>query len=132
MPEDRLTGRADVLVIGGGMAGSALAANLAGAGRSVVILEAESHVGYHATGRSAAVFSQTYGGPVVRALSAASRSFFLQPPAGFADQPLVRRRGQLHVADAAGEERLEDLAQQTDIAAVTCRLSPGDALDLAP
>jgi D-arginine dehydrogenase len=132
MREAAPAGSADVVVIGGGMAGSSLGASLAAAGRSVVILEAESHVGFHATGRSAAVFSQTYGGPVVRALSAASRSFFHEPPAGFTDQPLISRRGQLHVADAEGMEKLETLARQTDIAAVTRRLSRGEALGLAP
>ena len=132
MPDDPLDRAADVLIIGGGMAGGALAANLAGAGRSVVIVETESHVGYHATGRSAAVFSQTYGGSVVRALSTASRAFFFDPPAGFADQPLVRPRGQLHVADAASEANLDAFAGQADIAAVTRRLSASAVRDLSP
>lgn len=132
MPNDPPNQVVDVLIVGGGMAGSALAANLAGAGRSVVVVEAESHVGYHATGRSAAVFSETYGGRVVRALSAASRGFFLTPPAGFAEQPLVSPRGQLHVADAASMTKLEDLAREPDIAAVTQHLSASAVLDLAP
>ena len=132
MTDVRLEQTVDVLIVGGGMAGSALASSLAGGGRSVVIVEAESHAGYHATGRSAAVFSQTYGGPVIRALSTASRRFFDEPPAGFADQPLVMPRGQLHVADAASEGRLEDLARNGDIAAVTRRLSTRAVLELVP
>lgn len=132
MTDSPMTQAVDVLIVGGGMAGSALAASLADTGRSVVIVEAESHVGYHATGRSAAIFSQTYGGPVVRALSTASRSFFFAPPTGFADEPLVTPRGELHVADAAGEARLEDHARQADIAAVTRRLSASAVMELAP
>jgi len=132
MPEGSLDQAVDILVIGAGMAGSSLAANIAGGGRSVMVVEAEGHVGYHATGRSAAVFSETYGGPVIRALSAASRDFFLDPPAGFADHPLVSPRGQLHVADAASEAKLDDFARSPDIAAVTRRLSASAVGELAP
>jgi D-arginine dehydrogenase len=132
MPDDDPARAVDILIVGGGMAGSALAANLAAAGMSVLIVEAESQVGYHSTGRSAAVFSQTYGGPIVRSLSTASRGFFFDPPAGFADQPLVRPRGQLHVADATSEASLEAFADQADIAAVTRRLSSRETADLVP
>ena len=40
------------------------------------------------TGRSAAMFMESYGPPAVRALTRASRAFYEQPPAGFADVPL--------------------------------------------
>ena len=51
-------GTADFLVIGAGMAGASAAAHLAELGR-VILLERESQPGYHSTGRSAALFSET-------------------------------------------------------------------------
>ena len=77
----------DFLIIGAGMAGASAAYELTGpegaAGASVVVLEREEFPGYHTTGRSAAVYTASYGHPVIRALSAASRPFFDAPPAGF-------------------------------------------------
>lgn len=61
----------DVAVIGAGIAGAGLAAALAPHAR-VVILEAEAQPGYHATGRSAAFWAETYGGPFVQPLTTAS------------------------------------------------------------
>ncbi|RYH08510.1 FAD-binding oxidoreductase [Tropicimonas sp. IMCC6043] len=61
----------DFLVIGGGIAGVSAAAELAAHG-SVVVLETEAALGYHASGRSAAMFLEGYGNRVVRALNAAS------------------------------------------------------------
>ena len=51
---------ADVIVIGAGMAGASAAAHLAESAR-VTLLEGEDQPGYHSTGRSAALFSETYG-----------------------------------------------------------------------
>jgi D-arginine dehydrogenase len=65
----------DVAVVGAGIAGVSVAGELA-ADRSVVLLEQENQPAYHTTGRSAAMFLQSYGGPAVRALSAASRPVF--------------------------------------------------------
>ena len=48
----------------------------------VLLLERESQPGYHTTGRSAALFTETYGNAVMRALTRASRSFLLRPPPG--------------------------------------------------
>ena len=62
----------DVAIVGAGMAGTSLAAALAGR-RSVALLEAEDRPGHHATGRSAAFWTESYGGPAVRPLTAASR-----------------------------------------------------------
>lgn len=92
-----MTERADVLVVGAGIAGSALAFELA-AHAAVVLLERETQPGYHSTGRSAAMLTETYGTTVVRALAQASRPFLERPPEGFAAQPLLEPRGMLHVA----------------------------------
>ena len=56
----------DVIVIGAGIAGASVAAELA-LHRSVLILEAEDSPGYHTSGRSAATFIENYGAPAVRA-----------------------------------------------------------------
>jgi D-arginine dehydrogenase len=69
----------DALVIGGGMAGVSIAYELA-ADRRVGLLDMEGTLAYHTTGRSAAMFLETYGGPVVRALARASRAFLTDPP----------------------------------------------------
>lgn len=45
----------DIAVIGAGIAGASVAAELSGAGIRTVLLEQESQPGYHTTGRSAAV-----------------------------------------------------------------------------
>ena len=82
----------DVLIIGAGIAGASLAWRLSRAGRSVLLLEREAQPGTHSTGRSAAMFMESYGPPGVRALTRASRAFYLNPPAGFADQPLLHPR----------------------------------------
>ncbi|TXC72691.1 FAD-binding oxidoreductase [Sphingomonas ginsenosidivorax] len=61
----------DVAIVGAGMAGASLAAAIGPSAR-VVLLEAESAPGYHATGRSAAFWSETYGGPGIQPLTTAS------------------------------------------------------------
>jgi len=89
--------RIEVLVIGAGIAGVSLASELARRHR-VTMVEAESAIGYHATGRSAAMYLAGYGNDVVRALTRASRPFLDGPPAGFADGPLLSPRGLLTIA----------------------------------
>ena len=86
----------DVLIVGGGIAGASLGAEIAGELR-VGIVEAEAHCGMHATGRSAAFWLESYGGPQVALLSAASREFLLNPPADFSDVGFLRERGDVHI-----------------------------------
>jgi glycine/D-amino acid oxidase-like deaminating enzyme len=62
----------DFLVIGGGIAGTSAGARLSELG-SVLLLEAEDALAYHASGRSAALFEANYGHPVTVALNKASR-----------------------------------------------------------
>lgn len=76
------------------MAGASLAYALSASLR-VVVLEMEAQPGYHATGRSAALYSAIYGNAAVRALTRASRDFLDTPPSGFAEQPLLTPRGVL-------------------------------------
>ena len=105
----RSTGeQADYLVIGAGIAGASVAAELASTGR-VILLERESQPGYHTTGRSAALFSQVYGPKQIRALSRASSRLYYNPPPGFTDHQLLRRRpvamvGRSDQADAVHAE----------------------------
>jgi len=83
----------DYLIVGAGMAGASLAAGLAGQGR-VLLLEAEEHPGYHATGRSAAFWTESYGGEAVVPLTLASGPFLKA-------HGLLRPRGALTVGTAA-------------------------------
>jgi D-arginine dehydrogenase len=106
----------DIVVIGAGMAGAAVAAHLSEHAR-VRLLEMEAQPGYHSTGRSAAVFYEAYGNEQVRALTRASRSFLYSPPAEFCAAQLVKPRGILLVARHGQESalrRLLDSAAATD------------------
>ncbi|MEH1102466.1 NAD(P)/FAD-dependent oxidoreductase [Micromonospora sp. CPCC 205561] len=96
----------DYLVIGGGIAGASAGHQL-GAYGSVVLAEMEGVPGQHSTGRSAAVFSEYYGGPAVRALTRASRAFLNTPPPGFAEHPLLTPRRALALCPPGGEDAFE-------------------------
>ncbi|MGL6044153.1 MAG: NAD(P)/FAD-dependent oxidoreductase, partial [Sandaracinobacteroides sp.] len=92
----------DILIVGAGIAGASLAYALleAAPGLKLALLEAESQPGYHTTGRSAAFYAETYGGPTVRPLTTASRGFFDCPPPGFSDTAILAPRGALHIRHA--------------------------------
>lgn len=101
--------QSDFAVIGAGIAGASVAYRLALRGASVLVLEREQQPGFHATGRSAAMFIESYGTDQVRALTRASRAFYERPPAGFCAHELLVERGVLYVG-AHGQERLLDEA----------------------
>jgi D-arginine dehydrogenase len=96
---------ADVIVVGGGIAGASAAAEIAADGARVLLLEMESQPGYHTTSRSAAMYEPSEGVAVVRALTRASFPFFATPPDGFTDVPLLAPRGVLMFA-YDGQEKL--------------------------
>jgi D-arginine dehydrogenase len=121
----------DVVVIGAGMAGASAAAEIA-RNRRVVLLERESQPGYHSTGRSAALFSETYGNAIVRALSRASREFLYTPPAGFVEHPLVRTRGSLHIARKDQLSALNAFFALPDVAANARRVDADEAKKICP
>jgi D-arginine dehydrogenase len=69
------------------------------------VLEREAQPGYHSTGRSAALFMESYGPEQVRALTRASLGFFGNPPQGFCDHALLSPRGAFMFA-GPGQEAL--------------------------
>lgn len=122
----------DFLVIGAGIAGASTAYFLAPYGQ-VVLLERESQPGYHSTGRSAALFSETYGGEQVRILSRASRPFFEQPPAGFTDAPILTPRGALMVGTPDDAQRVDqELVAMQRLAPDVRRLESSQAIAAVP
>ncbi|MDP3908083.1 FAD-binding oxidoreductase [Novosphingobium sp.] len=124
--------RHDFAVIGAGIAGASLAAGLAAHG-SVALLEAEAQPGYHSTGRSAAFWTESYGGPGVQPLTTASGPFLREH--GFLTQ-----RGALTLARARELAELDDFiatyralgvrVERLDRAALELRL-PGLQADWA-
>lgn len=103
----------DVAIIGAGIAGTSLAAELAPHCR-VALIEAEETPGYHSTGRSAANWHETLGGPLVQPLTKFSRIFL-------SDNGFLRPRLTIEVADADGLPQLDKL--EADFAGTSARLT---------
>lgn len=107
----------DIAIVGAGMAGASLAAAIGSRAR-VAILEAEDAPGYHATGRSAAFWSETYGGPDIQPLTTASGPFL---EADGHLSPL----GSIHVGRAADEAAIDAfLAAFADSDVILDRIDP--------
>ncbi|KAG0771202.1 hypothetical protein G6F22_016689 [Rhizopus arrhizus] len=98
----------DFAVVGAGIAGASVAYRLS-ATASVAVLERESQPGYHSTGRSAAMFMETYGTTQIKALTRASRAFYEQPPQGFSEHPLLSPRGVLYIATPEQKDLLQEV-----------------------
>jgi D-arginine dehydrogenase len=101
---------ADAIVVGAGIAGASVAYFMAPQAR-VIVLEREPHPGMHSTGRSAAMFMESYGSPQVRALTRASRAFLERPPSGFAASPILHPRGALYVGRAEQAAEVDALLE---------------------
>lgn len=122
---------ADYIVIGAGIAGASVAFELS-KHASVIVLEGEAQPGFHATGRSAALFSEIYGNETVRALSRASREFLVSPPTGFVEHPLLKPRGSLYLANDAECAIFDQLQAAPDVQRLTRSLTPAQAQQLVP
>ncbi|MES3048427.1 MULTISPECIES: NAD(P)/FAD-dependent oxidoreductase [Sphingomonas] len=116
-----VTGVYDVAIVGAGMAGTSLAAAIGSQAR-VLVLEAEDTPGYHATGRSAAFWSETYGGPGIQPLTTASGPSLR---AGGYLAPL----GSLHIGRAEDESAMDAfLAEFADSDVRLDRVDPADSV----
>ena len=123
---------ADFIVIGGGIAGASVAYWLASYAQ-VVVLEREPQPGYHSTGRSAALFIETYGPEQVRILTRASRPFFENPGLGFAAHPLLTPRGTLFVATTEQERQLKEYWEEVrGSSTVTRQLDRAETCSMVP
>lgn len=122
----------DYIIVGAGIAGASLAYRLP-KDKTAIILEQESQPGYHSTGRSAAVFIETYGTPTIRALTVASNDFFTNPPEGFTEEKILTPRGVLYIATEEQKQQLEQSydefkSQGLDVSKLTAQ----QAYDMAP
>jgi D-arginine dehydrogenase len=110
----------DFLIIGGGVGGTSAGAALSKLG-TVTLLEAETNLAYHASGRSAALFEENYGQPSTVALNAASRAYHVS-------NDLLTPRGLMVVGTADSIDAFD--ADQTAMHLKT--LSPTEAKAMVP
>ena len=103
----------DFAIIGAGIAGASVASEIA-AGSSVLILEAESQPGYHSTGRSAAFWIESYGGPCVQPLTTASREFLENPPVKFSARGFLHERKAINIATDVQQNLTKDFITEFD------------------
>jgi D-arginine dehydrogenase len=121
----------DVIVIGGGIAGVSIGYELA-TDRRVGLLEMEETLAFHTTGRSAAMFLESYGGPAIRALTTASRSFLANPPRDV-QGALLTSLAMLHIAPAGRGAAIRDLHRQVSVLVPEVELvGPDDVIGLQP
>ena len=125
-----------VVVIGGGIAGVSAAYALANHSNNpdVVLVEAESQMAQHSTGRSAAQYIENYGAMPVRSLTKASHRFLNDPPDGLADTPLLSNlRPVMTIGDAESSDAIDaNLAEGQATNPHICELSTAECLELWP
>lgn len=118
----------DVIIIGGGIAGVGAAAMLAKQA-SVIVLEAESQCGYHATGRSAAIFIPSYGGPEICRLNAISEPYLSAANDFSNGQAFLSERGMLSIANAEENDAMTSYLQEK---AEAEEISVSEAIKMVP
>ncbi len=118
--------RVDAIVVGAGIAGASAAYALA-EHLSVALVEREAIAGYHTTGRSAALYTESYEKGPVQLLTLASSGFLRRPPDGFTTEPLLSPLPVLYVATEEQRATLDRIV--TEVAGRTeLRLVEGDEL----
>jgi glycine/D-amino acid oxidase-like deaminating enzyme len=110
----------DFIIIGGGVAGTSAGAALSRLG-TVTLLEAETALAYHASGRSAALFEESYGQPSSVALNKASHDYHLT-------HDLLTPRGLMAVGTADTVDAFHADQAQMNLTS----LSPAQAKDIVP
>jgi D-arginine dehydrogenase len=122
--------RFDFIVVGAGVSGASAAAALAEMG-TVALVEAEDAPGMHSTGRSAALYTANYGGPVARRINIASGVFYTAPPDGFSEHPLLSPRGALTLARPGQEHLLDEVLANANVRHPIERVTAARACALA-
>ncbi len=101
----------DIIIIGGGVAGLSAGYALSLQQKRVLVLERECQPGVHASGRAVSVYAQSngYDNAVILALTKSSLNFFLFPPKGFCDYPLVHPFSVIFISPSYKKEKLRGL-----------------------
>lgn len=116
---------ADVIVIGGGIAGVSAAAALSRRA-TVVLVEAEGSLNYHASGRSAAMYSECRGSEAIRLLTKESRQFFTD-----AEEGVTTPRPVLYVAPHDEPDRVASmLAEFQPLLPSLREVGPAEIVDI--
>lgn len=105
----------DIVVIGGGIAGVSVTYELTNTGCKVLLVERESQLAYHTTGRSAALFLESYGPPIVRGLLSASRAFLEAAPTVLDTSEILIPRLSLFVAEPDDVQIVADMVAATPL-----------------
>lgn len=112
----------DFLIIGGGIAGVSVGARLSELGK-VTLLEQEPALGYHASGRSAALYEASYGLPSTVALNIASGDYHQTANGGY-----LSPRGLLVVARSDQSDSfahdIDDLSLHEIDVSAACEMVP--------
>ncbi len=124
----------DFAILGAGIAGISFASALSerSPAAKILVVEQESQPGYHATGRSAAMFAPFYGPVPIRALTRASTAFFHAPPEEFSKNPLLSPRGELMIARPEQLPQLEAFFEEMGDSLVLTRLSADELQQRVP
>lgn len=110
-----------IAIVGGGIAGLSAAATLAADGHEVAVFERESQLGYHASGRSAAIFEENYGNATICAFNRATAPVLT-------DMDALSPRGILLVAGADQSDSFQADLADLDMS----ELSVAEARDRVP
>jgi len=121
----------DAVVVGAGIAGASAGYELA-RHASVVVIEREPVAGYHTTGRSAALYTESYEKGPVQLLTLASRRFLEEPPEGFVDHPLLSPLPVLYIATDDQQPHLDRLVEEVQGRTPLRRVEGADLSDLCP
>lgn len=121
----------DIIVIGAGIAGASVAAELARDAK-VSLLEMEGQPGYHTTGRSAAIFVPSYGPPPIRALTRASAAAFHNPTDEFGVDRILSPRPVVMMAREDQLDSLQNLAESVSANTKIQELSTQQIQELIP
>ena len=101
-------------VIGGGIAGASAAYHLLKADNTldIILVEAEDQLGYHTTGRSAALLLENDGTQSTRSIVKASVDFLLNPPEGLTENVFVIPRDVMHIATVEQSASVDRLLEE--------------------
>ena len=119
-----------VVIVGGGIAGASIAYWLTEFGVSdVLLLEGEPGLGYHASGRSAALFYDALldaPDSILQAMKVQAGRFYRSLPAGFSDEPILDESGALLLFNAESWPRLVAAAPRVRSLGVAFELLSSD------